>query len=85
MPSQSVYVDADMLIFYFSRRSDQGRVARDTIKKVKAHLGNSEFHVRIPQVVLGKLFIFFCKRKTECSLSRMIDLLRGLEADYVSE
>lgn len=83
MPSKNVYVDADMLLFYFDRRSDKGRVARETIKKIISHLGGSEIHVRIPQVVLGELLIFFCKqKKDECEPSKMIELLKKLEADY---
>jgi predicted nucleic acid-binding protein len=83
MPSQSVYVDTDMLIYYFDKRSDKGRMARDTIKKVLDHLDNPEIHVRIPQVVLGELLIHFCtRRKAICEPAQMIELLRKLEADY---
>ena len=86
MPSQSIYIDADMLIFYFDRRSsDRGRTSRETFKKITDNLGNTEIRVRIPQVVLGEILVFSCKRcKTTYSPSEMIELLKELRADYPS-
>jgi predicted nucleic acid-binding protein len=85
MPSQSFYIDASMLLFYFDRSSDNGRIARETIKKILANLDNLDIHVRIPQVVLGELFIFYCNPNNhDCDPSRMITLTKKLQADYPS-
>lgn len=86
MRSQCVYIDADMLIFKFDKRSnDKGRTSRETLKKIIDNLGNAEIRVRIPQVVLGELLVFFCKRRqTTCSPLEMIELLKELRADYPS-
>lgn len=86
MPSQSIYIDTDMLIYYFDNRSnDKGRISRETIKKILSNLGNAEIRVRISQVVLGELLVFFCIRKQDkCSSGDMINLLKELKADYPS-
>lgn len=84
MPSQRIYIDADILIYTFDDRSnDKGRTSREIIKKIINNLGNVEIRVRVPQVVLGELLVFFCKRKqTKCTPLQMVDLLKSLEADY---
>jgi predicted nucleic acid-binding protein len=85
MPSQSVYIDASMLLFYFDRHHDNGRIARETIKKVLENIDNSEIHVRIPQVVLGELFIFYCRpRNEDYDLLKMVGLIKKLQADFPS-
>ena len=82
MPSQNVYIDTDMLIFYFDKTSDKGRIARDTINKIKNGLDNSEIHVKTPQVVLGELLLSSCEGK--CELVKIIKLLKDLEAEFPS-
>jgi len=75
-----------MLLFYFNRRNDKGRIARETIKKILRNVDNADIHVRIPQVTLGELLIFYCKpTNDECDPSRMITLIKKkLQADYPS-
>jgi predicted nucleic acid-binding protein len=85
MPFQSVYIDSNMLIFYYDKKGDMGRVSRQTIKKVIDNLDNSEIHVRIPQVILGEVLLYFCiRRKPSCEPSEITGLLKKLEADYPS-
>jgi hypothetical protein len=91
MPSQSIYIDADMLIFYFDKHSnkqgdkddDMGRIARDTLKKVMAALHNSEIHAKIPQVVLGELFLFFCKENQDAyDPLKFIELIKKMGNEH---
>ncbi len=79
MASQSIYIDTDILMFYFDKY-DKGRTARKTIAKVKNMLKNGEIEVKVSQTVLGELMFNSCERK--CSSSKIIKLLRELNADF---
>jgi predicted nucleic acid-binding protein len=84
MPSQNIYVDADMLIFYFDRRSDKGRIARETLNKVLDQRSNPEIHVKIPQVSMGEVLLFICKprRNDDCDPLKMIGFLKKFGNDH---
>jgi predicted nucleic acid-binding protein len=82
MSLQTVYIDADMFIFYFDKRNDKGRIARETLKKVERHLG-TEIHVKVPLSVLGELLLFICKpKKSDYEPIKMIELLMKYGNDH---
>jgi hypothetical protein len=81
MPSQNVYVDTDILMFYFDRKDDKGRIARSSLAQVvKSIEENSEIKVKISQVVLGELMLHFCNGK--CEPYKMKELLATLNVGY---
>jgi len=80
MPPQNIYIDTDILIFYFDKTDDKGRVARSSITQVIRSLENPEIKVRISQVVLGELMMNFCNGK--CESDKIKELFVKLNVGY---
>lgn len=81
MPSQNVYIDTDILIFYFDKKRDKGRIARTSITQLERSLNeNPQIKVKIPQVVLGELMMNYCNGK--CDLNEIKKLLVRLNVGY---
>jgi predicted nucleic acid-binding protein len=66
MPQQNVYIDTDILMFYYDKKEDKRRAARSSIMQVERSLDeNHEIKVKISQVVLGELMMHYCNGKCE--------------------
>jgi len=79
MPPQSIYIDTELLMFYFDKH-DKGRTARATISQITKMTKNGEINVKVSQVVLGELLLNSCEGK--CDSTKIIKLLKDLKADY---
>jgi len=80
MEPQSIYIDTNILIFYFDTKHKEVRNnVRICINRVKRALENPQIKIKVPQVVLGELVLAHCSNK--CELDRILQLLNDLNAD----
>src|SRR5512136_392652 len=80
MANQHVYIDTDILRFYFDKKDDKRRTSRSTITNLENALDNNhEIRVKIPQVVLGELMLAICDGK--CDAENIMGLLTKLNVD----
>ena len=84
MPRQHIYIDSNILMFYFEkrkpRRDDRRENARQSITHITRSLNeNDEIKVIISQIVLGELMMHSCNGK--CDLEQIGELLRDLHVD----